>query len=61
MVKKSLRYEAAQVWNSLPNETRIMTSFDQFKEYINSWAWLFKTTSVHWINVVVQKLSTGQI
>jgi hypothetical protein len=34
--KKSFRYEAAQVWNSLPNEARIMTSFDQFKKYINS-------------------------
>ena len=28
---KSFRYEAAQVWNSLPNEARIMT------KYINSW------------------------
>ena len=35
--KKSFRYEAPQVWNSLPNEARIMTSFDQFKKYINSW------------------------
>ena len=35
--KRSFRYEAAQVWNSLPNEARIMTSFDQFKKYINSW------------------------
>jgi hypothetical protein len=32
--KKSFRYEAAQVWNSLPNEARIMTSFDQFKKYM---------------------------
>ena len=35
--KRSFRYEAAQVWNSLPNEARAMTSFDQFKNYINSW------------------------
>jgi hypothetical protein len=28
---KSFRYEAAQVWNSLPTESRIMTSFDQLK------------------------------
>ena len=35
--KKSFRYEAAQVWNSLSNEARTMTSFDQFKNYINSW------------------------
>jgi hypothetical protein len=35
--KKSFRYEAAQVWISLPNEPRLMTSFDQFKKYINSW------------------------
>ena len=33
--KRSFRYEAAQLWNSLPNEARIMTSFDQFKKYIN--------------------------
>jgi hypothetical protein len=35
--KQSFRYEAAQVWNSLQNEARIMTSFYQFKKYINSW------------------------
>jgi hypothetical protein len=35
--KQSFRYEAAQVWNSLPKEARIMNSFDQFKKYINSW------------------------
>ena len=35
--KRSFRYEAAQVWNSLPNEARIMNSFDQFKKYIHSW------------------------
>ena len=34
--KKSFRYEAAQVWNSLPNEARIMTSFDQFKKYTSA-------------------------
>ena len=42
--KRSFRYEAAQVWNSLPNEARIMTSFDQFKKYINSWCWGQKCT-----------------
>ncbi|VDI20448.1 Hypothetical predicted protein [Mytilus galloprovincialis] len=35
--KRSFRFEAAQVWNSLPNEVRLMTSFDQFRNYINSW------------------------
>ena len=35
--KKSFRYEAARIWNSLPNEARQMTSFDQFKNYVNSW------------------------
>ena len=35
--KKSFRYEAAKIWNSLPNEARQMTSFGQFKNYIDSW------------------------
>jgi hypothetical protein len=41
---KSFRYEAAQVWNSLPTESRIMTSFDQLKKYINSWCGKQKCT-----------------
>lgn len=35
--KRSFRYEAATIWNSFPNEVRQMTSFGQFKNYINSW------------------------
>jgi len=34
---KSFRYEAAQVWNSVPNEARTIASFYQFRTYINSW------------------------
>ena len=35
--KNSFRYEAARLWNTLPNEARTMTSFEQFKNYISSW------------------------
>jgi hypothetical protein len=35
--KNSFRYEAARLWNTLPNEARNLSSFEQFKNYISSW------------------------
>ena len=34
---KSFRYAAAKLWNELPNHFRTQTSFNQFKNLINSW------------------------
>jgi hypothetical protein len=34
---KSFRYTAAKLWNQLPNHFRTQTSFNQFKNLINSW------------------------
>ena len=34
---KSFRYAAAKQWNELPNHFRTQTSFNQFKNLINSW------------------------
>ena len=34
---KSFRYAAAKPWNELPNYFRTQTSFNQFKNLINSW------------------------
>ena len=34
---KSFRYEAAKLWNSLPNETRNDMSYNQFSRYIQNW------------------------
>ena len=36
--KKSFRFEAAQVWNSLPNELRSATDIDVFRELIKTWS-----------------------
>ena len=35
--KKSLRYAAAAMWNSLPDHFRTESSFSQFKSLIQSW------------------------
>ena len=32
--KNSLRYETARLWNTLPNEVRNFSLFDQIKNYI---------------------------
>ena len=34
---KSFRFSAAKLWNSLPNEFRSITSFNQFKNVISGW------------------------
>ena len=34
---KTFRYAAAKLWNELPNHFRTQTSFNQFKNLINSW------------------------
>ncbi|MCW4342517.1 MAG: reverse transcriptase family protein [Candidatus Thiodiazotropha endolucinida] len=34
---KSFRYEAARIWNSLPNNIRTAESFPQFKRLIRTW------------------------
>ena len=34
---KSFRFEAAQVWNSLPNEMRLAENFNQFKRLLRTW------------------------
>ena len=35
--RKSFRYEAAHVWNSLPNEMRTNTDFKEFGRLIRTW------------------------
>ena len=35
---QSFRYSAPKIWNSLPNETRHLTSLNQFKSFINTWS-----------------------
>ena len=35
--KKSFRYAAAAMWNSLPDHFRTESSFSQFKSLIQSW------------------------
>ena len=34
---KSFRFEAAQVWNSLPNEVRLAENFKQFRRQLQAW------------------------
>ena len=34
---QSFRFEAAQVWNSLPNEIRLAKKFKQFKRLLQAW------------------------
>jgi hypothetical protein len=34
---KSFRYNAAQIWNELPNHCRQESSFDQFRNIIQTW------------------------
>ena len=34
---KSFRFEAAQVWNSLPNEIRLAENYKQFKRLLHAW------------------------
>ena len=34
---RSFRYNAAQIWNELPNHCRVETSFDQFKKLVQTW------------------------
>ena len=36
--KKSFRYEATQVWNSLPNELRTETDYGEFRRLIQTWS-----------------------
>ena len=36
--KKSFRFEATQVWNSLPNEMRCTTDYNEFKRLIQAWS-----------------------
>ena len=43
----SFRYEAKLVWNSLTNETRIMTYVYQLKNYVNIWFWRKNVNIVH--------------
>ena len=33
----SFRHQAAKYWNSLPEEARIITSFNHFKQFIKTW------------------------
>ena len=35
--KKSFSYEAAILWNSLPNHARSLSTFGQFKIFISDW------------------------
>ena len=35
--KRSFCYEAARIWNTLPNEARNLSTFGQFKHFISSW------------------------
>jgi hypothetical protein len=35
--KKSFSYEAATLWNSLPNHARSLSTFGQFKIFISDW------------------------
>ena len=35
--KKSFSYEAATLWNSLPNYARSLSTFGQFKIFISNW------------------------
>ena len=34
---RSFRYEAARIWNSLPNDLRLAESFPQFKRLLHAW------------------------
>ena len=34
---RSFRYEAARVWNSLPNELRVVESYPQFRRMLHRW------------------------
>ena len=34
---KSFRFEAAHVWNSLPNEIRLAENYKQFKRLLQAW------------------------
>jgi hypothetical protein len=43
----SFRYEAKLVWNSLTNETRIMTYVYQLKNYVNIYFWRKSVNVVH--------------
>ena len=43
----SFRYEAKLVWNSLTNETRIMTYVYLLKNYVNIWSWRINVNIVH--------------
>ena len=36
--KKSYRFEATQVWNSLPNHLRTTTDYNEFKRLIQTWS-----------------------
>ena len=35
--KNSFSYQAATLWNSLPNEARNFSTFDQYKNFISTW------------------------
>jgi hypothetical protein len=43
----SFRYEAKLVWNSLTNETRIMTYVYLLQNYVNIWSWRKNVNIVH--------------
>ena len=34
---KSFRFEAARIWNSLPNEIRLAESYPHFRRLISAW------------------------
>ena len=34
---RSFRYEAARIWNCLPNDVRLAESFPQFKRLLHAW------------------------
>ena len=34
---RSFRYEAARIWNCLPNDLRLAGSFPQFKRLLHAW------------------------
>ena len=34
---RSFRYETARIWNSLPNDLRLVESFPQFKRLLHAW------------------------
>jgi len=45
--KKSFRFEAAQVWNSLPNELRQVENYKEFRRLVQTWTGPTCKTDLH--------------